>query len=104
HDDLSLVHVDGICMVSSSLKSGDVSISIRPEDILISKEKSRTSARNEFFGEIVDARNMGAIVRLVVDVGVPFVVMLTKQSYEDMGLLCGVNVWIVFKASSVHLF
>ena len=104
HDDLSLVHVDGICMVSSSLKSGDVSISIRPEDILISKEKSRTSARNEFFGEIVDARNMGAIVRLVVDVGVPFVVMLTKQSYEDMGLLCGVHVWIVFKASSVHLF
>ncbi|MEA1909072.1 MAG: tungstate ABC transporter ATP-binding protein WtpC [Euryarchaeota archaeon] len=104
HDDIALVHADGISMVSSSLKSGDVSISIRPEDILISKNEIETSARNSFPGEITEVKNMGTIVRVVVDVGVPIVVALTKQSYEDMGLLCGVRVWIVFKASAVHLF
>jgi len=106
HDDISLVHVDGdgIRMVSSTVKSGDVSVSIRPEDILISKKEIETSARNSFCGEIAEVKNMGAIVRVVVDVGLPFVVALTKQSYEDMELLCGVRVWIVFKASAVHLF
>ena len=104
HDDIALVHADGISMVSSSLKSGDVSISIRPEDILISKNEIETSARNSFQGEIAEVKNMGTIVRVVVDAGVPFVVALTKRSYEDMGLLCGVRVWIVFKASAVHLF
>ncbi len=104
HDDIALVHADGMSMVSSSLKSGDVSISIRPEDILISKKEIETSARNSFYGAITEVKNMGTIVRVVVDVGVPVVVALTKQSYEDMGLLCGVRVWIVFKASAVHLF
>ncbi len=104
HDDIALVHADGIPMVSSSLKSGDVSISIRPEDILISNKEIETSARNSFYGEITGVKNMGAIVRVMVDVGVPFVVALTKQSYESMGLLCGGRVWIVFKASAVHLF
>jgi len=32
---------------------------------------------------------MGGIVRAVVDVGVPFVVALTKRSYEDMELAPG---------------
>ncbi len=104
YGDVAVVHIDGISMVSSSLKSGDVSISIRPEDILISKKEIETSARNSFYGEITEVKNMGAIVRVAVDVGVPFVVALTKQSYEDMELLCGVRVWIVFKASAVHLF
>jgi molybdate transport system ATP-binding protein/molybdate/tungstate transport system ATP-binding protein len=104
HDDIALVHADGISMVASSLKSGDVSISIRPEDILISKKEIETSARNSFYGAITEVKNMGTIVRVVVDVGVPVVVALTKQSYEAMGLLCGVRVWIVFKASAVHLF
>jgi molybdate transport system ATP-binding protein/molybdate/tungstate transport system ATP-binding protein len=104
HDDIALVHADGISIVSSSLKSGDVSISIRPEDILISKKEIETSARNSFYGEITEVKNMGALMRVVVDVGAPFVVALTKQSYEGMGLLCGVRVWIVFKASAVHLF
>ncbi|RZN42959.1 MAG: ATP-binding cassette domain-containing protein [Methanosarcinales archaeon] len=104
HDSIALVHADGMSMVSSSLKSGDVSISIRPEDILISKKEIETSARNSFYGEITEVKNMGTIMRVVVDVGVPIVVALTKQSYEDMGLLCGACVWIVFKASAVHLF
>ncbi|MCK4459650.1 MAG: TOBE domain-containing protein, partial [Methanosarcinales archaeon] len=104
HDDIAEVRADGISMVSSSLKSGNVSISIRPEDILISKKEIETSARNSFCGEITEVKNMGAIVRVIVDVGVPFVVALTKQSYEEMGLARGAQVCIVFKASAVHLF
>jgi len=47
---------------------------------------------------------MGALVRLVVDVGIPFMVALTKRSYEDMELAYGTHVYIAFKASATHLF
>jgi len=104
HDGISKVHTDGICMVSSTLKSGNVSVSIRPEDILISKKEIDSSARNVFSGTVVKVKDMGPLVRLVVDVGVPFVVALTKLSYEDMGLACDTRVYIAFKASSTHLF
>ncbi|MEA1869008.1 MAG: tungstate ABC transporter ATP-binding protein WtpC [Euryarchaeota archaeon] len=104
HDDISEVRIDGISVVSSTVASGDVSVSIRPEDILISKREIETSARNSFFGEITEVKDMGGIIRAVVDVGLPFVVALTKRSYEDMELTPGTRVCIVFKASATHLF
>jgi len=54
--------------------------------------------------EITEVKDMGGIIRAVVDVGVPFVVALTKRSYEDMELAPGTRVCIVFKASATHLF
>ncbi|MEA1894712.1 MAG: tungstate ABC transporter ATP-binding protein WtpC [Euryarchaeota archaeon] len=104
HDDLSEVRIDGISAVSNTVASGDVSVSIRPEDILISKREIDSSARNSFSGEIVEVKDMGGIVRAVVDVGVPFVVTLTKRSYEDLRLAPGTRVCIAFKASAVHVF
>ncbi|KAF5416199.1 MAG: Molybdate/tungstate import ATP-binding protein [Candidatus Methanogaster sp.] len=104
HDDISEVRIDGISMVSSTVASGDVSVSIRPEDILISKKEVDSSARNSYSGEITEVKDMGGIVRAVVDVGVPFVVALTKRSYEDLRLAPGTRVCIVFKASAVHIF
>ncbi|HJH31804.1 MAG TPA: ATP-binding cassette domain-containing protein [Methanosarcinaceae archaeon] len=104
HDGISEVHADGICMLSSTLKSGDVSISVRPEDIFISKKEIDSSARNSFSGNIMEVKDMGALVRLVVDVGIPFVVALTKRSYEDLELAYGTRVHIAFKASATHLF
>jgi len=104
HDDISEVRIDGISVVSSTVASGDVSVSIRPEDILISKREIDSSARNSFSGEITEVKDMGGIVRTVVDVGLPFVVALTKRSYEDLRLAPGTRVCIAFKASGVHIF
>lgn len=104
HNDISEVHTDEICIVSSTLKSGDVSVSIRPEDIFISKNEFESSARNSFVGKIIRIKSMGALTKIEVDVGAPFVVALTKQSFENMGFACGNRVYIAFKASAVHLF
>lgn len=104
HDGISEVHTNGICILSSTLKSGDVSISVRPEDILISKKEIDSSARNSFSGKIMEVKDVGALVKLVIDVGIPFVVALTKRSYEDMELAYGTHVYIAFKASATHIF
>ncbi len=101
---ISEIRTNGVCILSSTLKSGDVSVSIRSEDILISKRKIDSSARNSFSGEIKEVKNMGTIIRVVVEVGIPFVVVLTKRSYEDMKLAFGAQVCVTFKASAVHLF
>ena len=104
HDGISEVRIDGISAVSSTVASGDVSVSIRPEDILILKREIGSSARNSFSREITEVKDMGRIVRAVVDVGLPFVVALTKRSCEDLRLAPGTPVCIVFKASAVHIF
>jgi molybdopterin-binding protein len=98
------IDVNGIKIVSTSGKSGNVFVSIRPEDILVSIEKIETSARNSYRGEIREIIDRGAIVKIVVDVGIPFVVVITKRSFEDMGLRECMSVYITFKALTVHAF
>jgi molybdopterin-binding protein len=98
------IDVNGIKIVSTSGKSGSAFVSIRPEDILVSIEKIETSARNSYRGEIREIIDRGAIVKIVVDVGIPFVVVITKRSFEDMGLRECMSVYITFKALTVHAF
>ncbi len=102
--DIAYIDVNGIKIVSTSCKSGDVFISIRPEDILVSTERIETSARNSYRGAITEIIDRGAITKIIVDVGISFAVVITKRSFEDMALREGMLVYITFKASAVHVF
>ncbi len=112
---ISYININGINITSTTCKSGNLSISIRPEDILVSKQKIDSSARNSCKGKIKEIIDRGAIIKIVVfaescgspqsgDVGISFVVALTKQSFDDMNLTIDMPVYITFKASAVHLF
>lgn len=83
--------------------SGNVSVFISPEDIILSKERFASSARNIFKGKIVEISDSGSIVRLKVDVGKPFTVQITKRSFNEMGLNLNMEVFLAFKASSVQI-
>ena len=98
------IAVGGVKIISTSGKSGSALVSIRPEDILVSREKIETSARNSYRGEIIEISDRGAIVKIVVEVGIPLVVVLTKRSFEDMMLKKGMSVYVTFKAAAVHVF
>ena len=101
---IAYIDVKGIKIVSTSCKSGDVFISIRPEDILVSTERIETSARNSYRGAITEIIDRGAITKIIVDVCISFAVVITKRSFEDMALKEGMLVYITFKASAVHVF
>ena len=104
-DGVALINVDGINFASTALKSGNVYVSIRPEDILVSMNQITSSARNSFKGKIASIVDTGAIVRVGVDIGgIPFIVAITKQSFDDMSLRRDTEVHITFKASAVHTF
>ncbi|MDD4299786.1 MAG: tungstate ABC transporter ATP-binding protein WtpC [Methanomicrobium sp.] len=101
----SIITVDGL-NISSSVTGlfGDIYASVRPEDILISKEPLNTPARNSFEGSVVSISENGTMVQIRVDVGIPFVTVLTKRGFYDMGLLENDRVYLTFKAAAVHVF
>jgi len=78
--------------------------SIRPEDIIISREPLRSSARNCFQGRIVNIANKGTVVYVTVRVPPDFTCVITRRSLEEMELREGLEVYIAFKASAVHIF
>lgn len=76
---------------------------LRPEEILVSTEPFISSARNCFQGRIIKMGERGGLVELTADCGIPFVVVLTKRSRDDLNLTPGKKVYLTFKASAVHL-
>ncbi|MBN1571954.1 MAG: ATP-binding cassette domain-containing protein [Deltaproteobacteria bacterium] len=78
--------------------------SIDPKEIIISKDRISSSARNQYSGEITEIRKDGEIIGLSVDAGEIFHVDVTQRSFSEMGLNIGQKVFIAFKASSVLLY
>lgn len=102
-DNLSEITVDGHTIISATRREGDVVVSIRPEDILISGKPIDSSARNSFRGVVSDVIMMKSTIKLLIDTGLTFSVMLTKRAYDEMELSPGAEVFLTFKASAVHL-
>ena len=78
--------------------------SIRPEDILISLEPLHSSARNSLSGTITNISDKGSTLYLTVTVPPDFICLLTRRSFEELGLAEGNKVYITFKASAIHIF
>ncbi len=83
---------------------GKVHVAIRPEDIIITRERFASSARNALDGSILEILPQGSFVKLVLDVGITMVALLTKHALEEMDLGVGQTVLAVFKTSAVHIF
>ena len=77
-------------------------VMIPQEDIIISESPLETSAVNSFRGYIREVYLSGAGMEVVVDAGAEFVVSVSRQSVDKMGLRPGKTVWITFKASAVR--
>jgi tungstate transport system ATP-binding protein len=98
-----IVDIGNSVQIEATLqKQGETSIFISPQDIILSKNPLKSSARNVFKGKIIQIADLGSLVKLTVDVGKPFTVQITKSSFNEMALNLNVEVFIVFKASSVQ--
>lgn len=86
------------------VKTGNVTLVVRPEAIIVSKKHFDSSARNQFKGKLVDIVNQRFSSKVTINIGIPFISLLTTQSVKDMGLKKGDEVWLTFKSSAVHVF
>jgi molybdate/tungstate transport system ATP-binding protein len=101
--DIAEIDLKGTKIEAVTRRKGKVKVCIRPEEILLSKRPIKSSGRNMFRGQITEISDRGATVKLKVDIGREFVVMITKKSFLDMKPNIGSKVYITFKASSVHV-
>ncbi|MFA4646389.1 tungstate ABC transporter ATP-binding protein WtpC [Pyrococcus kukulkanii] len=99
------LEVDGIRIELPREAQGRIRIGVRPEDIILSLSPIRSSARNEFRGAVEGVEDLGALVRVTVNVqGVRFRAFITRSSLVEMGIEEGKEVYVSFKASAVHIF
>jgi molybdopterin-binding protein len=103
-NNLSLIHIANIDIYSTSSLEGNVYMSIRPEDITVSRSKVETSALNDLNGLVKNISDNGTLITLNVDIGDIFTVYMTRKSFLDLKISIGSLVWLQFKASAVHVF
>ncbi|HHO56937.1 MAG TPA: ABC transporter ATP-binding protein [Thermoplasmatales archaeon] len=101
---ITVFRTNGIEIYSSSSMEGKGYASIRPEDIIISRKKVESSARNCIEGVVKEVSDMGNLIRVNVDCGMPFMVNITRESMEEMKISVGERIYLIFKAQNVHLF
>ena len=96
--------LDGAEIAVLTELEGDVHASLRPEDIVLSREPFRSSARNVLKGTITDIVDRGTLIYVTVNVPPIFICAITRTSLEEMSLEKSAEVTIAFKASAVHIF
>ena len=90
-----------LCLLTDA-EDGEGHIIIGCEDVIISNEAPRTSARNMFKGIIKDIFPVRLGVEVIVDIGVEIAALVTRESIEGLGLEPGKRVWASVKASAVR--
>lgn len=96
--------IDGVRLAVVTNITGPAHATVRPEDILISHGPLSSSARNSLRGQITEITDRGMVVYVRVAVPPDFVCAITRQSLVQMDLRVGMDVYISFKASAVHVF
>ncbi len=87
-----------------SKKKGLAYIYIDPRDIILSYEQFSSSARNTFVGKIIKISEQNHLIRLVVDIGVELIIVITYESFQELHLNIGSKVYTTFKASAVKIY
>ena len=85
-------------------REGVVHAAVNPHDLIVSLQPISSSARNTYYGIISKIYDDGPSIRLSVDVGEAMKVKITKESFVEMKLSVGSNVYLTFKSTAVEIF
>jgi molybdopterin-binding protein len=111
-DGCGYLQLEGFQLASISRKNGKVRATIRPEDILLSRDPLASSARNNFSGKVVQISDRGSVSYITVRIpppkkggrGLDLIVLVTQSSVQELELEPGQEVTAAFKASALHIF
>ncbi len=95
---------DSVLEAVSEYGTGDnVFVCIRPENVTVSTQSEKNSARNHFSAKIDQILLWGLKYRLSLNCGFTLTAFVTKQSIENLNLRAGGEVFVSFKATALHL-
>jgi len=101
-DTIALVNQTKI-YVNTELK-GKVKISIPPEDIILSTQTLNSSAKNTLKGTVIDFFEDNTSVKVILDTGILISALITKKSFDTMGIKKDIELYIIFKTMSVKVY
>jgi tungstate transport system ATP-binding protein len=86
-------------------REGPATLAIPPEEIVLSTEPLHSSARNVVEGRIVRVAEQGAAMRVAVAAnGLELIALVTRRSFDELGLAVGGGVYASFKSVAVRVF
>jgi len=96
--------VEGAELYVDTDRRGKLHASIRPEEIMISREPPNSDTLNCFEGTITRMADRGAIIYVTVNVPPEFTCLILHRMLGEMGLEENQKVFVSFKASAVNVF
>ena len=103
-DRQSVFSVDGTKLAVVTTLRGRLHASIRPEDILISREPPHSSTFNSLQGTVTSIADRGSVAYITVNVPPEFTCLVLHRSLEEIGLEEKQKVFITLNASTVNIF
>ena len=103
-DDEIFAMVSNVKIQVNTEITGNVKISIRPEDIILSKGSFISSARNVHKGIVSDIILNGNSAKVILDIGIPLVALITKKSLVELSIQKGDELFAIFKTMSVKVY
>ncbi|MBI4181188.1 MAG: ABC transporter ATP-binding protein [Chloroflexi bacterium] len=100
----SIFCIDGVRLAVNTQRRGKLHASIRPEDILISREPLHSDTTNSLPGTITHIADRGSVVYLTVNIPPEFTCLILHRSLEETGFREKEKVFITFKTSAVNIF
>lgn len=79
-------------------------VSVDPHEIVLSRQPLVSSIRNQFQGKVLAISEEMGKVRVTVDAGEIFQVLITYEALNDLKIQLGDQVWVSFKSNSVVAF
>lgn len=90
------------CYILSDAERGSGHLMLRCEDVTVSRSRPEGSALNTFAGTVADLAPARLGVEVTVDIGVEISALVTARSVDKLGLECGREVFVSFKASAAR--
>ncbi len=105
HDGLAVLTLaSGLEVAVTTGKRGHARAAVPPSAIIISAELVRSSARNSLPGRVTALTEHNGGVSVTVDAGIPLTARITKESFNDLHITLGSQVYLTFKATAVTIF
>jgi tungstate transport system ATP-binding protein len=95
----------GNALLRCPAQEGDFTTAVLPlDDVILSDERTRTSAQNQFHGAVTRVEKVEHTVRVSLDCGFPVQALITDYSVTTMKVVPGAEFFVTFKASAIRLY
>jgi molybdopterin-binding protein len=100
----TFANIGSIKIYVDTALEGQVKVSVRPENIILSMGTFISSARNVHKGTVTDIIASGSKVFVTVDIGISIKALITEKSLREMRIEKGTELYAVFKTMSVTVY